>query len=122
MTNTRRESAQDTGSNPVEAANPRINERSRKLDPWVECRMSYRKAILVGTGVGLLLAIAVATIDNIRLARLASSLPSCPAPRCTRLTEIVSAEPLHVLMAFALGFAAVSAWFLRRHSERPRGR
>jgi hypothetical protein len=55
-----------------------MNE-SRKLDPWVECRMSYRKAIVVGVGVGLLLAIAVATIDNIRLARLASSLLSCPA-------------------------------------------
>ena len=84
--------------------------------------MSYRKAIVVGVGVGLLLAIAVTTIDNIRLARLASSLPSCPAPRCARLTEIVSAEPLHALLAFALGFAAPFPWFLRRHSERPRER
>jgi cytochrome c oxidase subunit IV len=76
--------------------------------------VSYRKPIIVGVGVGLLLAIAVSTIDNIRLARLASGLPSCPAPGCTRLTEIVSAEPLHVLMAFALGFALSFAWFLRR--------
>ena len=76
--------------------------------------MRYRKAIVVGVGVGLLLAIAVATIDNIRLARLVSSLPHCPAPRCERVVEIVSAEPLHVLLAFALGFAASFAWFLRR--------
>jgi hypothetical protein len=85
----------------------------------VECGVSYRQAIIVPVGVGLLLAIAVATIDNIRLARLASSLPSCPAPRCTRLTEIVSAEPVHVLLAFALGFVAALAWFLRRGSLNP---
>jgi hypothetical protein len=74
----------------------------------------------VSVGVGLLLAITIATIDNIRLARLASSLPHCPAPGCTRLVEIVSAEPLHVLLAFALGFAASFAWFLHGSGERPR--
>lgn len=84
--------------------------------------MSYRRTIVVGAGVGLLLAIAAATIDNIRLARLAWSVPSCPAPRCTRLTEIVSAAPLHVQLAFTLGCVAAFMWFLRRHSERPRER
>jgi hypothetical protein len=71
-------------------------------------------------GAGLLLAIAVATIDNIRLGRLASGLPHCPAPGCARLTEIVSAEPLHVLLAFALGFVAAFAWFLRRQHPNDR--
>ena len=80
--------------------------------------MLYRKAAVAGVGIGLLLAIAVATIDNIRLARLAWSLPSCPAPRCTRLAEIVSAEPLHVLLAFALGFVPAFAWFLRHRRAR----
>jgi hypothetical protein len=32
--------------------------------------LSYRKAIVVGAGVGLLLAIALATIDRIMVARL----------------------------------------------------
>lgn len=84
--------------------------------------MSYRKAMVVGAGVGLLLAIAVATIDGVMVARLISSVFACPDPRCTRAAEIVGAEPMHVLMASALGFAAAFAWFLRRHSERPRER
>jgi hypothetical protein len=67
--------------------------------------LSYRKAIVVGAGVGLLLAIALATIDRILVARLEWSVPACPDPRCTRAAEIVEAEPMHVLMAFALGFA-----------------
>ena len=78
--------------------------------------MLYRKAAVAGVGIGLLLAISIATIDNIRLARLAATLSSCPAPGCRRLSEIVSAEPVHVLLAFTLGFAATSAWFLHRRS------
>jgi hypothetical protein len=96
--------------------------RAGRLDPRrnlaIELVVLYRKAALAGVGVGLLLAIAVATIDNIRLAQLASSLPSCPAPRCTRLTEIVSAEPLHVLLAFAVGLVTALAWFLRPRRAR----
>jgi hypothetical protein len=34
-----------------------------------------------------------------------------------RLTEIVSAEALHFPLAFALGFAAAFAWFLRQPEQ-----
>ena len=73
--------------------------------------------MIVGVGVGLLLAIAVSTIDDIRVARLMSGVFFCPDPRCTSMAEIVSAKPLHVLLAFALGFAASFAWFLRRQQR-----
>jgi len=79
--------------------------------------VSYRKAIIVGVGVGLLLAIAISTIDDIRVARVAWSILACPDPRCTRMEEIASAKPLHVLLAFALGCAASLAWFLRRQQR-----
>jgi hypothetical protein len=79
--------------------------------------VTYRKATVVGVGVGLLLAIAVATIATFTLRRLASSTPSCPAPGCARVMEIVSVEALHVPLAFALGFAASFGWSLRR--QRP---
>ena len=92
------------------------------LDPRrnaaVESIVLYRKAAVAGVSVGLLLAIAVAATDNIRLARLASNLPHCPAPGCAHLAEVVSAEPLHVLLAFVLGFVAAFAWFMRRRRAR----
>ena len=40
--------------------------------------MSYRKAALLALGGGLLLAIAVATIDGIVVARLMSGAYVCP--------------------------------------------
>jgi len=76
--------------------------------------MRYRKAIVVGIGVGLLLAIAAATIDDIIVARLFSTAFVCPDPRCTQAARIGRAEPLRVLIAFLVGFGAAFAWFLRR--------
>jgi hypothetical protein len=66
----------------------------------------YRKAAVVSLGVGLLLAIAVATIDGIILARLFSGLTFCPAPGCWRAAQFARSEPMQVLIAFVLGFAA----------------
>jgi hypothetical protein len=80
--------------------------------------MLYRKAAVVGVAVGLLLAIAVATIDGILVARLLSGVLACPDPRCTRAVQIVESEPMHVLIALALGFVAAFAWALRRRSPR----
>ena len=65
-------------------------------------------------GVGLLLAIAVATIDLILVARLLNFIV-CPDPRCTRAVQIGRSQPLHVLIAFALGFVAAFGWSLRQH-------
>jgi hypothetical protein len=79
--------------------------------------MRYRKATVVGLGIGLLLAIAVATTDEIIVARLMSRPMVCPDPACTRAAHVGSAEPTQCLTAFALGFAAAFAWFLRRDSR-----
>jgi hypothetical protein len=76
----------------------------------------YRKATVTGMGVGAMLAIAVAIIDNMIVARLAWQIVACPDPRCTRMAQIVQSEPIHVLIAFALGFAIAVAWSLRRRS------
>jgi hypothetical protein len=78
----------------------------------------YRKAAVVGLGVGVLLAIAVATIDGIIVARLFSGATICPDPRCTRAAQFGRSEPIQVLIAFALGFAVAFAWSLRRRSLR----
>lgn len=70
----------------------------------------------MAVGVGALLAIAVAIIDNVRVTRLAWSIHSCPDPRCPRMAQLVQSEPLHVLVAFALGFVVVFVWSLRGHT------
>ena len=67
----------------------------------------------MGVGVGLLLAIAVATIDHMMAARLAWQIPACPDIRCDRVIQIVESKPMHALIAFALGFIAAFAWALR---------
>lgn len=78
--------------------------------------MLYRKAAVAGVGIGLLLAIAVATIDLILVARLFSDAMVCPDPRCTRAVQIGRSQPMHVLLAFAIGFVSVFAWVLRGRS------
>jgi hypothetical protein len=74
------------------------------------------RATVTGVGIGAMLAIAVATIDNIMVARLASQTFACPGPRCTRIVQIVESEPIHVMVAFALGFAVAFTWSLHRRS------
>jgi hypothetical protein len=76
----------------------------------------YRKATIMAVGVGAVLAIVVAIIDNVMMARLASHIVACPDPRCTRMAKIVISEPVHVLVAFALGFAVAVGWSLRRRT------
>ena len=76
----------------------------------------YRTAPVAGVGVGLLLAIAVATIDVILVARLLSGALVCPDPRCTRAVQIGRSQSVHMLIAFALGFIATYTWVLRRCS------
>ena len=81
--------------------------------------MLYRKAAVVtGVGVGLLLAIAVATINHIMAARLAGQISACPDIRCDRLVQIVESQPMHLLIAFTLGFVAAFVWTLRRDRRR----
>lgn len=75
--------------------------------------MSHRKVAFLAVGGGLLLAIAVATIDGIVLARLSGAYV-CPDPRCTKAAQFGgSAERAQVVIAFALGYAATFAWLVR---------
>ena len=70
--------------------------------------------MFLAVGGGLLLAIAVATIDGVVVAELFSGAYVCPDPRCTAAGYFGgSAERAQVVIAFALGYAATFAWLLR---------
>ena len=90
----------------------RLRQRS------VEFAVIYRKAAVAGVGVGLLLAIAVATIDGFLVARPLSDVVACQDPRCTRAAQIGRSMPIQVLIAFVLGLVGAFAWVLRHRGLR----
>jgi len=84
--------------------------------------MRYLKLALVGLVGGLLLAVAVLTVEVIHAERVAASqTASCVASTvggsvCS--SAVQAGGVVEVLIAFALGFAAAVIWFRRRQHRR----
>jgi hypothetical protein len=73
----------------------------------------YLKAALVGLVGGFLFAAAVVTVEIIHAQRVvASQMANCADYVCSGYAQLGGVTELSV--AFALGFAAVFAWHLRR--------